>query len=112
MPPHSSGIGVSRRNLAYDIAGDVIGLLVRQQRGIEPDTKRHVVQGIGCGGQKPTHSGAIVEAVSSPERRKMIAEPVLQALSRAVCTMACSANLRVDFCAAVEIGGAIGVLYF
>src|SRR5256885_100295 len=71
-----------RSTLVHNITGDVIGLLVRQQRGTEPDTKRHVVQGIGCGGQKPTHSGAIVEAVSSPERRKLIAEPVLRALSR------------------------------
>src|SRR5215831_1450892 len=89
--------------LAHDVACDVIGLLVHQQRGVETGAKWHVVQGVGCRGQKPTHSGAVVVAVSSPERRKLIAEPILRALSRAVCTVTCRANLRIDFRAAVGL---------
>src|SRR5215831_4432447 len=96
--------------LAHDVACDVIGLLVRQQRGVETGAKRHVVKSVSCCGQKPTHSGAVVVVISSPERRKLIAKPVLRALSRAVCAVTCRANLRIDFRAARGISGAIGLL--
>src|SRR6516225_826361 len=96
--------------LAHDVACDVISLLVRQERGVETSAKRHVVQGVSCRGQKPTHSGAIVVAVSSPERRKLIAEPGLRALSRAVCSVTCCASLRIDFRAVGRISGAIRLL--
>src|SRR5262245_29816132 len=82
--------------LAHDVACDVIGLLVRQQRGVETGAKRHFVKSVGCG-QTPTHSGAVVVVISSPERRKLIAKRVLRALSRSVCTVTCRANLRIDF---------------
>src|SRR5215468_358452 len=96
--------------LAHDVACDVIGLLVCQDRRVERGAKRHVMQGVGCRSQKPAHSGAVVVAVSSPEWRKLIAAPVLRALSRAVCTVASRANLRVDLRAAGGISGAIGLL--
>src|SRR5262245_53274800 len=103
-------IRLLRSILTYDVAGDVIGLLVREESLVEPGAERHVVQGIGCRGQKPAHSRAIVEAVASPQRRKLIAEPLLRTLSRAVRSVACRANLRVDFGAPLDIGGAIRLL--
>src|SRR5262249_9598051 len=103
-------IGLLRSLLTHDVAGDVIGLLVGQERRVEPGAERHIVKGIGGRGQKPTHSCAVVVAVSSPERRKLIAESLLRTLSRAVHSVACRANLRVDFGASLDISGAIRLL--
>src|SRR5262249_16180278 len=52
--------------------------------------------------QKPAHSRSIVVTVRTPERRKLIAQP-LRALSRSVRTVTCRANLGVDLRTAIGI---------
>src|SRR6516162_9695210 len=59
--------------------------------------------GIRSQRQKPAHSRSIVETVRTPERRKLIAEPFLLALSQSVRPVTCRANLRIDLRAATGI---------
>ena len=80
--------------LADDVGRDIIGLLVREHRGVESGADGHVVHRISCGSQKAAHSGAVVIAVGTPKRRELISRAGLGALSQAIRAMACGAYLR------------------
>src|SRR6516225_932261 len=89
--------------LTDDVAGDIIGFLIRQHRRVIGGAKRHVVPGIGSQGQKPAHACSAVVTVRAPERRKLIAKPILRVLSRPVGPVACRANLRIELGTATRI---------
>src|SRR6516164_7017582 len=92
--------------LAYDVGCDIIGLLVREHRGVKSGADGHVVHRISRGSQKAAHSGAVVVAVGTPERRKLISRAGLGALPQAIRAMACGAYLRKNLRAATGIGSA------
>src|SRR6516164_11850394 len=92
--------------LADDVGRDIIGLLVSEHRGVERGADGHVVHCISCGGQKPAHSGAVVVAVGTPERRELISRAGLGALPQAIRAVACGAYLRKNLRAATGIGSA------
>ena len=83
---------------------DIIGLLVRQHRGVERGADGHVVHRISRGGQKAAHSSAVVVAVWAPEGRKLISRADLSALPQAIRAVACGAYLRKNLPAATSIG--------
>src|SRR6516164_2774315 len=92
--------------LADDVGRDIIGLLVREHRGVERGADVHVVHRISRGGQKPAHSGAVVVAVGTPERRELISGAGLGALPQTIRAVACGAYLRKNLRAATGIGSA------
>ena len=66
--------------------------------GVERGPDRHVVHGVGGSGQQPAHSGAVVVAVGTPERRKLIAGAILGALSQSIrAELAASKNATGSF---------------
>src|SRR6202035_6068149 len=62
------------------------------------------MHGVGGSRQKAAHSGAVVETVGTPERRKLIARPILRALTETIRTVACRAGLGIDLRAMAGIG--------
>src|SRR6516225_8595169 len=95
-----------RALLTYDVGSDIVGLLLREHRGPECRADRHVVHGISGSGQKPAHSGAVIEAVRTPKGWKLISRPSRSALSEPVHTVAGGAYLGKNLRATTAVGGA------
>src|ERR1019366_6312538 len=73
--------------------------------------ERHVAPNESGRAQEAGHAGAVVVAVGTPERRKLIAVPGRGTLPQPVLAVAGRADLRVDLLAVPEIGGAPRLLH-
>src|SRR6516165_6862296 len=95
-----------RALLSYDVGGDIVGLLLGEHRGTKCRADRHVVHGISGSGQKPAHSGAVIEAVRAPKGAETISRPGRGVLSEPVRTVAGCGSLGKNLGAMTAIGGA------
>jgi hypothetical protein len=84
-----------------------------RRTGLSATPEREVLNRLeGLGEQEAGHAGAVVVAVGTPERRKLIAVPALGPLAQPVGAVAGCADLRIYLTAVREIGGAPGSLTF
>src|SRR6516162_5379680 len=95
-----------RALLTYDVGGDIVGLLLGEHRGAKCRADPHVVHGISGSGQKPAHSGAVIEAVRAPKGWVLIPRPGRGALSEPVHAVAGGADLGKNLRAMTAVGDA------